>query len=302
MAELGDDQLGGVGVDDLVDRRHDAHAHQRLDDVGAALGHAVRQFLDRDGLGNDHVAHDLDRLLLALMQPQALALAGAPHRGEAAHPLAFIVGERAGDGELAGAAAHLVAAHRSGRLFDLGPGAAAQGRVRLLFLFGRHRHLAGGGECGDLGRRGLAGALGDLAPRLFFLAALRLLLGTLARFLGGAAARLLFLDLAPSLLLGAAAAFLGGALLFLAAAVGLGNARRGAAPPRRPCARPARRARGRRAPRRSARAGSPPVGAPARPAAGGRPVLPHGRPAPLPRACRAPAFPARSCAFCAPRR
>ena len=50
VAELADDQLGGVGVDDLVDRRHDAHAHQRLDDIGAALGHAVGEFLDRDRL------------------------------------------------------------------------------------------------------------------------------------------------------------------------------------------------------------------------------------------------------------
>ena len=31
VAELGDDEFGGIGIDDLVDRRHHAHAHQRLD-------------------------------------------------------------------------------------------------------------------------------------------------------------------------------------------------------------------------------------------------------------------------------
>src|SRR5262249_18238994 len=39
--------------------RHHAHAHQRLDDIGAALGHALGQLLDRDGLGNCDLAVDL---------------------------------------------------------------------------------------------------------------------------------------------------------------------------------------------------------------------------------------------------
>ena len=96
VAELGDDQLGGIGVDDLVDRRHHAHAHQRLDDVGAALGHAVGQFLDGDRLGDDDLAHDLDLLLLAVMQPLALALPRPAHRGQAAHPLSFVAGRARG--------------------------------------------------------------------------------------------------------------------------------------------------------------------------------------------------------------
>ena len=60
-----DHQLGGVGVDRLVDGRHHAHAHQRLDHVGAALGHAGGQFLHRDGLGNDDLAIDLLLRLVA---------------------------------------------------------------------------------------------------------------------------------------------------------------------------------------------------------------------------------------------
>ena len=226
VAELGDDELGGVGVDDLVDRRHHAHAHQRLDHVDAALGHAVDKFLNRDGLGNDHLAHDLDRLLLALVQPLALALARAAHRGEAAHALAFVAGERAGDGDLAGSPAHLVARRRR-RLPDLGPGAGAPGRARRFFLFGRHRHLAGRGERGDLGRRRLAGALGDLAPQFLLLAALRLVVGALARIFGGAATRLLVFDPGARFLFGAAAPFLGRAFFLLAPAIRLGQ--RGAA-------------------------------------------------------------------------
>ena len=45
VAEFGRDQLGGVGVDRLGDGHHDADLHQRLDHVGAALGHAVGELL-----------------------------------------------------------------------------------------------------------------------------------------------------------------------------------------------------------------------------------------------------------------
>ena len=84
MAEFGDHQLGGVGVDGLVDGRHHAHLHQRLDDVDAALGHAVGEFLDGDGLRHDDVAHDLRLLLQHLQRALLLALAMAPDRSEAA--------------------------------------------------------------------------------------------------------------------------------------------------------------------------------------------------------------------------
>ena len=67
MPKLPNDEFGGVGVDCLIDRRHHAHAHQRLDHVGAALGHAVCQLLHSDRLGDDDFAHDLDLLLFALM-------------------------------------------------------------------------------------------------------------------------------------------------------------------------------------------------------------------------------------------
>ena len=49
VAELFGDELRGVGVDHVVDRRHVALLHQHADHVDGALGHAVGEFLDRDG-------------------------------------------------------------------------------------------------------------------------------------------------------------------------------------------------------------------------------------------------------------
>ncbi len=224
VAEFGDEQFGGIGVDDLVHRRHDAHAHQRLDHIDAALGHAVGQFLHGDRFRDHDLAHDL-RLVLA-QHALALAFAGAAHRGEAAHALAFLVGgQRAGNGHLAGAAARLVAARRNQRPARRRGAARTTGLSRGLFLFlGRHRDLAGGGQRRDLGGGGLAGALGDLAAGFFFLAAGLLVLGALLRFSSSAAlAALFFLDPAAGLFLGLVAGLGGGSLIFLAPAVGLGE-------------------------------------------------------------------------------
>ena len=58
MAELGDQQLRGVGIERLIDGRHDAHLHQLLDHVGAAHRHAVGELGHGDGLGQHHLAHE----------------------------------------------------------------------------------------------------------------------------------------------------------------------------------------------------------------------------------------------------
>ncbi len=160
VAELGDDQFGGVGIDHLVDRRHDVHAHQRFDDVGAALGHAVGEFLHGDRLGDDDVAHDLGRFGGDLLLAQLFA--GAAHRGEAAHALVGIAVERAGHRHLA-AAARLLAAHQRRRLLDLRTQAALDRRLFLGLLLADGLDLAGGGQGRDLGGSGLAGTLGHLA-------------------------------------------------------------------------------------------------------------------------------------------
>src|SRR5690606_32509406 len=48
MAELLDDEGRRVLVDHLIDRDHHAHAHQRLDDLGALDGHPLREIADAD--------------------------------------------------------------------------------------------------------------------------------------------------------------------------------------------------------------------------------------------------------------
>ena len=86
VTEFGDQQFGGVGIDGGGDRHHHAHAHQCLDDVDGALGHAVGEFLDGDRLGHDDVTHDL-LLLQVFGALPLLAFTGAAHGGERAGAL-----------------------------------------------------------------------------------------------------------------------------------------------------------------------------------------------------------------------
>ena len=194
----------------------------------------------------------------------------------------------------------LVAAHRSCRLFDLGAGRRGAGPRRLLFLFDRTATLPAAVSAATLAAAALPARS---ATSRRDSSSLRRCASSSERWrasLGGAAARLLFLDL------GRASS---SARRRTSSAARCSSSRRRSASAWRRwrrasssalCAsctartRPARssavRLRGITTGRRAGSA-----------CAGGRPVLPHGRPAPLPRACRAPASPARSCAFCAPR-
>ena len=74
------DQLGGIGVDHVVDLVHLALRHQQLDHVDGALGHAVGEFLDGDRLGQHDFAHDL---LLRLADAAGLQLLRCARRKEA---------------------------------------------------------------------------------------------------------------------------------------------------------------------------------------------------------------------------
>ena len=95
VAELGDQQLGGVLVDGLGERDRRAHLEQRLDEVGAALGHAVGELLDRDRLGDDDVADLLGRRA-GLHVVALFLLAGAAERGERAGAAVVLVGQARG--------------------------------------------------------------------------------------------------------------------------------------------------------------------------------------------------------------
>ena len=136
VAELAHDQLGGIGVDRVVDLVHRALAHQEPDHIDGALRHAVGEVLDGDHLGNNHLAHDFVSRLLDAGLFQLLALAPAAQRGERALALRFVEGVV--DGELAALAALLAHARRG--LGDLGALLLAA-RI-VLRLGGLHVELA----------------------------------------------------------------------------------------------------------------------------------------------------------------
>jgi hypothetical protein len=56
VAEFLGDQFGSIGVDQIAGLHHLALLHHELDDIDRAFGHALRQFLDGDGLGQPHLA------------------------------------------------------------------------------------------------------------------------------------------------------------------------------------------------------------------------------------------------------
>ncbi len=100
VPELGDEQLGRVLIDRLVDRHDDAHLEKRLDEVRAAFGHAVREFLNGDRLRHDDVADLLGRRP-GLHVRTLFLLAGALQRRQRASAGATLVVEGASDGKLA---------------------------------------------------------------------------------------------------------------------------------------------------------------------------------------------------------
>ena len=101
VAEVGDEQLCRILIDAVTHRRGHAHLEQRLDQVAAAFGHAVGEFADRDGFGDDDIA-DLLGLNLPAAMRAAFLFAGTLERGERPCPRAFAIAvERARNGELA---------------------------------------------------------------------------------------------------------------------------------------------------------------------------------------------------------
>ena len=160
MAELLGDELSGIGIDHIGDLVHLAVFHQVLDDVDAALGHAVGELLDGDDFRDHHVALNLllrlrtDGLLL-------LPLAMALQRGKA--PLALLFVERVGDGQAAADPALFAGTRLDGALFLV---ARLLRAGSFLFLFLDDEMLAG-----DF--LAFAPGLGfGLVPRLLLLLAL----------------------------------------------------------------------------------------------------------------------------------
>ena len=236
MAEFLNHQFGGVGVEGLGNRRHHAHLHQGLDDLGRAGGHAVREFLHGDLFRQDDVAHDLH---LIGSQPvefllTAFAFALTAHRGQRADLFVLTLDRRlnvdpAGSAAIVGAAlggddrwlagrnaARASAADRASVIFVLGPSGTQPQRL------GR-----GGGGLLRRCRRAAGGRLGDRLGRLLlrrrwwrrcrlhgFLGGVRAVGSACGRRRGGGGIRGalgLGLDfLANGLLFGSARLFLGG--------------------------------------------------------------------------------------------
>src|SRR5438045_7910952 len=141
VAHLFGDELRRIGVDHVGDLHHLALLHQQPDHVHGALGHAVGQLLDGDGLRNDDLA---DEFFLGLgLAMTGHALSSAPERCDRA--LAHFVGAERGHNREAAAA--LLGTWTGRRLRrDSGPprsGASARPRRFLVIGFGYRTSSAG---------------------------------------------------------------------------------------------------------------------------------------------------------------
>ena len=146
-------QLRGVGVDHVGDLRHVTLLHQHADHVDAALGHAVGEFLDGDGLRNGRLRGS--SFSFGSSSAMALhALGAAAERGD--RTLAHFVGvERGDDGEAARAAS----ARRGARRLRRGSGtrgAPADAAARTRRLRPLRLRAISGARRGRRGGRGLA--------------------------------------------------------------------------------------------------------------------------------------------------
>ncbi len=91
VAHLFRHELRGIRVDRVSDLVHLAHLHEQADHIHAAFRHAVREFLDGDGLGQHDFAHDLLARFVALVALHALH--AALERGHGTLALILIRGD-----------------------------------------------------------------------------------------------------------------------------------------------------------------------------------------------------------------
>ncbi len=250
VAEFGDDQLGGIGVDGLGDGGHHAHFHQGAHHIAAGGGHAVGEFLHGDGFGQHDLAHHFQAVGAQQLQLglAALTLTLAAHGGERTGLLILTLNGGLHVDAAGAAVAVADLFHRGGGHAALGRrgGGAARAARGVLVLFraggaaagfelqGAARRRGGGGAGGlpsggagsgrgsrarGLGRLG-GGGLGRFQARLKFRRGGR---GGFSLGLGLGGGGFLF-GLAARIILGLAAGFLGGGEdgnLFLLAALGL---------------------------------------------------------------------------------
>ena len=114
MAHFLRHKLRGVGVERVGQRHHAALAHQKLDDVDRAFGHAARELLDGDRFRQDDLTRDFLFLILRAVASEPLCPATESSNRTGALLLA---GSRAGDGQAA-TVALLASARRTRRRDD----------------------------------------------------------------------------------------------------------------------------------------------------------------------------------------
>ena len=195
------DELGGVGVDDVVDLQHLPLLHQQADDVDRAFGHAVGEIGNRDRLGDRDFANELFLWLVRGLTLEPLRAAAERSDGTLAH----FVGAQRGDQRQAAALFRRRATRRGGTRRGGASGAAGTARAWRFVVFGLERH-APGGLAGFILAKTLLGDFAGLALGFFvvlativFLALARLggfALGAVAGFARGFAAGFLLGDLA----------------------------------------------------------------------------------------------------------
>ena len=154
MAELGGDQLGGVGVEHVVDLKHGALTHQVLDDVDTAHGHSLAKIGDRDGVGDHHLTRRAGQFArAAALALLLLALSGPANRSQRAHPFgAVLVSGYRLDGQPALAAAGLALGARDGLAVIGGATTTIIVIERSAFTGARRRGPLGLGDLRSRGR------------------------------------------------------------------------------------------------------------------------------------------------------
>ena len=187
VAMLRGDEFGRVAVDGLRNSGHDPHLHEGAHHVDAAFGHAAGQFLDGNGLGNDHVAY----YLLSLARQTGLtfffSFPRAADRGQATSPFVFI-GQGFRNGESSAAAPRFAAPRGQARAPRYRTARSSAAVPVFAFLGFRPDGL-------ELRHRVGGGGLGLLFPALGFL-----LLGLALGLCISASPGFLLLGLAPKLL------------------------------------------------------------------------------------------------------
>ncbi len=138
VAHFFGDELGGVGIDHVVDLQHLPLLHQQADHVDRALGHSVGEIGNADRLRNDDFAYELFLRLVRSLSFEPLG--AAAERGD--RTLAYFIGAQCRH-EREAATLLLGAAARGGTRGCRGTRGARTARyARPIVIFGLERHAA----------------------------------------------------------------------------------------------------------------------------------------------------------------